>query len=132
MIKRNKTHMQSLMEDLNKASRILRKGNRLFEDYGMQPEEEDPRMAQQQGEEGMMNQEQPMQGQDEMMGQEEEMQPQVSEQTVDTINQIRELAIQGIAQYANDVESEQYKALKRIWLETDKFYETINGDKDKK
>lgn len=117
-MKKNKAlNMKNLMEDINRTSKLL-KSSYIFEDYGMNPQGEE--MIPQDGE---MNQD--------MVGQ-VEMEPEIDEQTVDVINQIRELAIQGIAQFANDVESEQYRALKRIWLETDKFYESINGDNDKK
>jgi hypothetical protein len=67
----------------------------------------------------------PQEGMDEFAAEEY---PQDTEETVDVINQIRELAIQGISKYANQVESEQYQALKKIWLLTDKFYEGMNGD----
>ena len=42
----------------------------------------------------------------------------------DDINQIRELALNGIQEYSNDVESEEYNIFKkRIWMECDKFYQ---------
>lgn len=44
------------------------------------------------------------------------------------IDQIRQLAIKGIAQYADDIESEQYQSLKKIWLLTDKFYEGLENE----
>ena len=48
------------------------------------------------------------------------------------IDQIRQLAIKGIAEYADDIESEQYQSLKKIWLLTDKFYEDLQGDDEKR
>jgi len=57
---------------------------------------------------------------------------QVDTEVTSVIDQIRELAIKGIAQYADDIESEQYQALKKIWLLTDKFYEDLNGDENNK
>lgn len=48
------------------------------------------------------------------------------------IDQIRELAIQGIAKYSENVEDQRYQSLKRIWVETDKFYESFMSDKQKK
>jgi hypothetical protein len=62
---------------------------------------------------------------------ENEMEPVEDPQMNDIISQIRELAIKGIAQFADQVESEKYQSLKRIWLETDKFYESMFGDKKK-
>lgn len=48
------------------------------------------------------------------------------------IDQIRELAIQGIAKYSENVEDQRYQSLKRIWTETDKFYESFMSSKQKK
>lgn len=117
---RKDINMKKLLKEMNETSKLFK--NTLFEDYmGSQ----DP---QQMDNQEMMPQDEGMMGNEEM-GMEE---PQVNEQTVDTINQIRELAIQGIAQYANDVESEEYQALKKIWLLTDKFYEGMQEDENEK
>lgn len=86
----------------------------------------------------MQQAQQPMQGQEmggnmeQPMGDDMEQPMEGDGQMSDIIDQIRQLAIQGIAQYADQVESEMYKSLKRIWLETDKFYECLIGDDNKK
>jgi len=42
------------------------------------------------------------------------------------ISQIREIALQGLSDYANNVDSEFYKFWKRIWLECDKMCDNRN------
>lgn len=126
-MKKNTINMKTLMNEINSASKLLKKSF-IFEDF-----EQDPRMQQQEmGTEGEMPQDGMEQGMPQHGGDMEEQDPQVSEQTVDCINQIRELAIQGIAEFANDVESEEYQALKKIWLLTDKFYEGMQDDGEQK
>ena len=78
----------------------------------------------------MQQAQQPMQGQE--MGGDMEQPMEGDGQMSDIIDQIRQLAIQGIAQYADQVESEMYQNLKKIWLMTDKVYEEAFGDKDNK
>lgn len=69
------------------------------------------------------------QGQMEEMPQEGEMNdPEMS----GIIDKIRQLAIQGIAKYADQVESSSYQNLKKIWIMTDKVYEDAFGDNNKK
>lgn len=46
----------------------------------------------------------------------------------ENINQIRELALSGIQEYSNDVESEEYNIFKRIWMECDKYYSNKNKE----
>ena len=40
------------------------------------------------------------------------------------INQIRAIALEGIQEFAEDVESEQYQFFKKVWLMCDKVYES--------
>jgi hypothetical protein len=42
----------------------------------------------------------------------------------DKISEIRTLALSGIQDYAEDVESEEYQFFKKVWLLCDKFCET--------
>lgn len=42
----------------------------------------------------------------------------------DKINQIRSLALNGIQDFAENVESEEYQFYKKVWLLCDKFCET--------
>lgn len=45
------------------------------------------------------------------------------------IDQIRELAIQGIAKYADNCMDQRYVSLKKIWEETDRFYQSFMDNK---
>ena len=46
----------------------------------------------------------------------------------DTINKIRQLALQAIAKLADDPTSEQYQLLKKVWNLVDKAFENKNND----
>ena len=46
------------------------------------------------------------------------------------IDQIRMIALEGIQEFADDVNSEQYEFFKKVWLMCDKVYES--GEKDER
>lgn len=46
------------------------------------------------------------------------------------IDQIRMIALEGIQEFADDVNSEQYEFFKKVWLMCDKVYES--GEKEEK
>lgn len=108
-MKKNSIIAESLRE-INSFKKIM---NEAYEELYQQ----DPQMQQE-----------PMQGMEEE-GQEEGM---VDPEMDDIIAQIRELAIKGIARYAQEVESMQYQSLRKIWQETDRFYESMHNDEKKK
>lgn len=123
------------IRDLNRYKKILREAYGEMDANQDDMYQDDPRMMKQGGQ-GMMRQQMggyEDDGEGEMgMPEGSEEQPMEDPQINGTIDQIRQLAIKGIAEYADDIESEQYQALKKIWLLTDKFYEDLNGDDDKK
>lgn len=51
-------------------------------------------------------------------------------QKEDRVNQIRQIALNGIQEYAQDVDSEEYDFFKRIWMMCDKVSSTKNRDKE--
>lgn len=113
-MKRSFNSINQSLRELNNFKRLLR------ESYGdSMPQGGDPN--------AMGGDPNAMGGDPNAMG-EEQIDPQMGE----IIDKIRQLAIQGIAQFADDIESEQYQALKKIWLLTDKFYEDLQGDDKKK
>lgn len=81
----------------NEAARILK------EDYGVMPDEE--------------YQEQEFQGEE--MPEEEGGDVNLANED-ERIAQIREIALQGLQDYAQDVDSEQYQFYKKVWLMCDK------------
>ena len=113
MKKQNNDYANSLKE-LNEAKRLM---NEVYENIMSQ-------------ENAPIQQNMPPQGMEgEDIGEETPMEdPQMN----DIIDKIRQLAIQGIAQYADQVDSEKYQSLKKIWLLTDKFYEDAIGDNNDK
>lgn len=44
------------------------------------------------------------------------------------INQIRSLALEGISEFAEKVDSEEYQMFKNIWMTCDKFYSNKNKE----
>ena len=44
------------------------------------------------------------------------------------INQIRSLALDGIQEFAEEVDSEEYQIFKNIWMSCDKFYSNKNKE----
>ena len=44
------------------------------------------------------------------------------------INQIRSLALEGIQEFAEAVDSEEYQIFKNIWMACDKFYSNKNKE----
>lgn len=50
-------------------------------------------------------------------------------QSTEKINQIRALALEGIQEYADDVDSEEYDFFKKIWLMCDKVCSTKDNTK---
>lgn len=99
-----KLDIKSLISDLDKYSNIL-KESYVFDGEEPMPQEE---MIPQEGMEG-----------------EEVNAIDVADEN---INQIRELALSGIQEYSNDVESEEYNIFKRIWMECDKYYSNKNKE----
>ena len=106
-----KNTLKDTLKEIDEISKLL-KESYVFED--------EPQIA---PEEGM-----PMD--DEMSPEEQQMmgEPNVLA-TNETLNKIRMLALDGIQQYANDVESEEYQVMKKIWLLCDKAYESEDKEK---
>ena len=98
-----KENMRELIDEVNRLSQILK------ESYIFDSEEEMPI-------------EEPMMG-DEIMGDEELP----INQTEDKVNQIRTLALDGIQEYAEQVDSEEYQFFKKVWMMCDK----VCSEKDK-
>lgn len=98
-----KENMRELIDEVNRLSQILK------ESYIFDGEEEMPV-------------EEPMMG-DEMMADEELP----ISQTEDKVNQIRTLALDGIQEYAEQVDSEEYQFFKKVWMMCDK----VCSEKDK-
>ena len=62
---------------------------------------------------------------DEEMCDEEPMEGEVCDSgSCDKIDQIRSLALDGIQDFAKDVDTEEYQFYKKVWLLCDKFCET--------
>jgi hypothetical protein len=106
-MKRN--NLKDTLKEIDKISKLL-KESYVFED--------EPQMA---PEEGMPMRE-PMHDEEQMMGEPDMM------ATDKRIDQIRMIALEGIQEFADDVESEQYQFFKKVWLMCDKVYESGEND----
>ena len=102
-MKRN--NLKDTLKEIDKISKLL------IESYVF---EDEPQMA---TEEGMPMRE-PMYGEEQMMSEPDMM------ATDKRIDQIRMIALEGIQEFADDVESEQYQFFKKVWLMCDKVYES--------
>ena len=108
-MKRN--NLKDTLKEIDEISKLL-KESYVFED--------EPQMAPEEGMpiNGEMSPEEQMMGEPDMMA------------TDKRIDQIRMIALEGIQEFADDVESEQYQFFKKVWLMCDKVYES--GERDTK
>ena len=93
----NKMNMREMIDEVNRLSNLL-KESYIFDETDEVPTEG------------------PMMGDEEMMAQEEIP----INATEDRVNQIRSLALEGIQEYAEDVDSPQYDFFKKVWMLCDK------------
>lgn len=105
-MKKNKTtFLERTLRDLNKSAKILQEAFD-FSDEEQFNDEEIPAQEECEGEEGNAQN-------DDMNGQD------LSQQD-DRIARIREVALEGLQEYAENVDSELYQFYKKIWLMCDK------------
>ena len=105
-MKKNKTtFLERTLRDLNKSAKILQESFD-FSDEEQFNDEEIPAQEEFEGEEGNAQN-------DDMNGQD------LSQQD-DRIARIREVALEGLQEYAENVDSELYQFYKKIWLMCDK------------
>lgn len=105
-MKKNKTtFLERTLRDLNKSAKILQEAFD-FSDEEQFNDEEIPAQEEFEGEEGNAQN-------DDMNGQD------LSQQD-DRIARIREVALEGLQEYAENVDSELYQFYKKIWLMCDK------------
>lgn len=90
-------NMREMIDEVNRLSKLLK------ESYIFDQEEEMPM-------------EEPIEG--EMMEPEDDMQV---GQMEDKVNQIRALALEGIQDFAEQVDSEEYQFYKKVWMLCDKM-----------
>jgi hypothetical protein len=122
-MRKRPTYIESVMRDLNKCARLL-KESYVFD------EEETPNEYE---------------GEDESPYGEwggDELEPELASRgpqdndVDDKIAQIRKLALDGIQEFSEDVESEEYVFYKKVWMECDKLYternEQQNGETNQK
>lgn len=103
MKKNYKYNLQETVKDIERLSKLL-KESYVFDEEDM---EEMP--------------------QDEIMDEEPIDEPCCADEK---INQIRSLALEGIQEFAEQVDSEEYQIFKNIWMSCDKFYSNKNKEKE--
>ena len=101
MKKSYKYNLQETVKDIERLSKLL-KESYVFDEEDM---EEMP--------------------QDEIMDEEPIDEPCCADEK---INQIRSLALEGIQEFAEQVDSEEYQIFKNIWMSCDKFYSNKNKE----
>jgi hypothetical protein len=88
------------------------------DEYGDMPQEEMPMRGGQPPMDGGMQD--PRGGMKRNGGEDEEMQGQDLSAQDERISQIREIALDGLQEYCEDVDSEMYQFYKKVWLMCDK------------
>ena len=96
----NKMNMREMIDEVKKLSQLLQESY-IFDEVDEVPSEE------------------PMDDYD--------MEGAPMNQTEDKVNQIRTLALDGIQEYAEEVDSEEYQFFKKVWMMCDK----VCSEKDK-
>ena len=106
-----KNTLKDTLKEIDEISKLL-KESYVFDEKEpqMAPEEGMPMDGQQMSPEG-----QQIMGEPDMLA------------TDQRIDQIRMIALEGIQEFADDVESEQYQFFKKVWLMCDKVYESGEG-----
>lgn len=105
-----KNTLKDTLKEIDEISKLLK------ESYVF--DEREPQMAPEEGMpmDGEMSPEEQMMGEPDMLA------------TDKRIDQIRMIALEGIQEFADDVESEQYQFFKKVWLMCDKVYESGEGE----
>lgn len=106
-----KNTLKNTLKEIDAISKLLKESYVFDEEEMMSPEEGIP-----------MPIEREIQGDEMGMGEPDMM------ATDKRIDQIRMIALEGIQEFADDVESEQYQFFKKVWLMCDKVYESGEND----
>lgn len=109
MKKNTKYNLTETVKDIERLSKLL-KESYVFDDEDMDTDD--------MGE---------IQYEDEMI-EDEPTKEHVGSGANDKINQIRNLALEGIQEFAEQVDSEEYQIFKNIWMSCDKFYSNKNKE----
>lgn len=108
-----KNNLKDTLKEIDAISKLLKESYVFNEEEPMGDE-----MPQPQGEMPIDGEGMPMEGEPDMLA------------TDKRIDQIRMIALEGIQEFADDVNSEQYEFFKKVWLMCDKVYES--GEEDRK
>ena len=105
-----KNTLKDTLKEIDEISKILK------ESYVFDGKEEPQAPIEGMPINGEMSPEEQMMGEPDMLA------------TDQRIDQIRMIALEGIQEFADDVESEQYQFFKKVWLMCDKVYESGEGE----
>lgn len=108
-----KNNLKDTLKEIDEISKLLKESYVFNEEEPMADEMPQPQGEMPIGSEG----ETPMEGPDMLA-------------TDKRIDQIRMIALEGIQEFADDVNSEQYEFFKKVWLMCDKVYES--GEKEER
>ena len=108
-MKKNKTSfIENTLKDLHAASKRLKEAY-VFDDEQEYPDEEMMAAGEQQADPRMMQKQVDPEATDQDLSQQD-----------DRIARIREVALDGLQEYSEDVDSEMYQFYKKVWLMCDK------------
>ena len=115
MRNKRRSSVRDIINDINRTIRFMNEAYMMDDEDAISPEAVEPEM------EDMPQDEMPMQQQ------QQQPQQQGDENTTnlaakdERIIQMRELALQGLQDFADDVDNPFYDFYKKVWLETDKM-----------
>ena len=107
-----KNEIKSILNDINKYSKIIKESYVFDEDEDLLGDEE-------YSDENELD--------DSEMNSDD-----ISQSAEDRINDIRKIALDGIQEFAEEVDSDEYNIFKNIWMTCDKFYSSKNKDNEDK
>lgn len=107
-----KNGIKSILNDIDKYSKIIKESYVFDEDDDMLDNEYDD--------------------EDSMVDDNEFESDSMSKPAEDRINDIRKIALDGIQEFAEEVDSDEYNIFKNIWMTCDKFYSSKNKENEDK
>ena len=110
-----RSNVRDIINDINRTIRFMNEAYMMDDEDAISPEAVEPEM------EDMPQDEMPMQQQQQQPQQQGEENTTNLAAKDERIIQMRELALQGLQDFADDVENPFYDFYKKVWLETDKM-----------
>ena len=117
-----RSSVRDIINDINRTIRFMNEAYMMDDEDAISPEAVEPEM------EDVPQEEMPMRQQQQQPQQQGEENTTNLAAKDERIIQMRELALQGLQDFADDVENPFYDFYKKVWLETDKMCSHKEGE----